>query len=502
MASWKRHAPVALLVVLSFLVRFPALLNAAATNSDAAVVGLQAMHLAKGEWEPFLWGSGYQTSSDGVVAAAFFAVLGPTPSALMLSALGLHVLATVMVFFGLRARTRSPWTAAIAAMLLVFTTACVHSYALYPPRELSLALACSSFFTLSHFGTTKGRFVGGLLATLAVYADPYVLLFLPALGVFAVATTPRRRLRDLAAVAVGAALGIVPFLALGASARAKHGVESFRFDLVGRNAELFARDCMPWALGTKIFRPVHMMDYAPLAEGALAHGAQLLAVALLFALVGASGLVVHRSPRLFAPWLFGATLFVATLASFHVSPMVMDHFSMRYLAAAIFALPMLVAPALEAIASRRGIAAAAIALAPYLATAGAAGWIAHGPYVDGAMPVRCAAGRADDERRLEHELASHGVSAAVADYWSAYRLTFLFRESVLVVPLHPGQDRYAPYRATLDDAETSAYVHDELRSFEDVNQAETDLSSTYELVGEPIVIGPFRVRYLKRRAVR
>jgi len=49
--------------VLSFLTRLPALMNASGTNSDAAVVGLQARHIFH-EWSPFLWGSGYQTSAD------------------------------------------------------------------------------------------------------------------------------------------------------------------------------------------------------------------------------------------------------------------------------------------------------------------------------------------------------------------------------------------------------------------------------------------------------
>ena len=64
-APWR--ALVAL-VAASFAFRAPALLNAGQTNSDAAVVGLQAMHVLRGEGSPFLWGSGYQTSTDSIVA--------------------------------------------------------------------------------------------------------------------------------------------------------------------------------------------------------------------------------------------------------------------------------------------------------------------------------------------------------------------------------------------------------------------------------------------------
>ncbi len=499
-------APLAVLVVLSFAVRAPALLNAAATNSDAGIVGLQGMHLLHGEWDPFLWGSSYQTSSDGLVAAAFFALLGPTPRALMLSALSLHTLATVLAFLALAPRTRSPWVATVAALLLVFTTACVHSYALYPPRELSLTLAMGSLCALSRARSALGRAAGGALAMLAVYADPYVLLFLPALLVFGIATARgpslALRARSVGVALGGAALGAIPFLVLSTRPRAKHGVESFRLDMLGHNLELFGRDCMPWALGTKIFRPVHMMDYAPLATGGGVHALQLAGVLVLFALVGASGLVVHRSPRLFAPWLAGAALFLTTVVAFQISPMVMDHFSMRYLAGIVFAFPLLVAPALEAIAERArraGAGASALALAPYLAVAGIAGWVAHGPYVDGARPVLCDAGRAADEAALLAELRSRGVDVAIADYWAAYRLTFLFREAVVVVPLHPEQDRYAPYRARLERADTIAYVYDGLRSFEDRAQTERDFGATWELEPDASTHGPFTVRVLHRR---
>src|SRR5215510_2802496 len=52
------------LAVLSVLFRIPPLLNARGVNSDAAVVGLQALHILQGEWSWFLWGAPYQASFD------------------------------------------------------------------------------------------------------------------------------------------------------------------------------------------------------------------------------------------------------------------------------------------------------------------------------------------------------------------------------------------------------------------------------------------------------
>ena len=79
-AAW---LPPFLLVVASVAARLPALVNARGVNSDAAVVGLQAMHILHGEWSWYLWGAGYQASLDAALVAAAFAVTGPSALTLM-----------------------------------------------------------------------------------------------------------------------------------------------------------------------------------------------------------------------------------------------------------------------------------------------------------------------------------------------------------------------------------------------------------------------------------
>jgi hypothetical protein len=69
--------PLVFLLVASIVARAPALINARGVNSDAAIVGLQAMHILDGEWSWFLWGAGYQASFDAVLVAAVFALAGP-----------------------------------------------------------------------------------------------------------------------------------------------------------------------------------------------------------------------------------------------------------------------------------------------------------------------------------------------------------------------------------------------------------------------------------------
>ena len=76
------RAAVGLIVVVgvALLARLPPYLNSGAVNSDAAVVGLQAMALLKrGELDLHLWGSGYQTVVDVLFVAGVFKVFGPSP---------------------------------------------------------------------------------------------------------------------------------------------------------------------------------------------------------------------------------------------------------------------------------------------------------------------------------------------------------------------------------------------------------------------------------------
>lgn len=458
------------LVALSFATRVPALVRAAGTNSDAAIVGLQARHILHGEWSPLLWGSHYQTSADATWAALLFRVFGPTPLVLMLSALVLYVALTMCVYYTLRRRL-APSAAFVATLPLAFTTACVHSYALYPPRQLALTLAFAAIGAIDA-ASVVSLAAGGALAVLAVVADPYATLFVPAafvLGLWVVLESRAElasRARALGALFGGAALGAIALAWLLARPEASEGVATMSTHVVRHNARLLWHECLPWAIGTKVYRPLHAMDYAawpmPRAYAVFAWvGAGALAVALAVAFV----LAVRARDRLAAiAWLTIGLV----LGSFLVSLMVMDEFSMRYLAAAILVLPFALAP----LCARLGAVRAGALLAPYLAVAGAGGWLAYGSRVDTGVV----------EARVLRALEERHVEAAVADYWAAYRLDFLWREAIPVAPYHVEQDRYAPYRAKLAAAHRIAYVHDRDRSFEDQAQAEREIAASGRVV--------------------
>jgi hypothetical protein len=495
--------PGAVLFGASYLFRLPPLMNARSTNSDAAVVGLQAMHMLRGELSPFLWGSGYQTSADAAVAAAFFVALGKTPLVLMLSSLTLHVVATLLVFATLRRRF-APWTAALLTSPLVVSPSSVHSYALYPPRQLSLTLALAAFWAIDRGSRERPRWLalGGLLAGLAVSADPYPLVLLPIAALFALLrAAPRaaRHARDATSTStstsgargsvsgalrgataalpfvLGAAAGLAPFALVHALPRAQSGQMTFRLEGAARHAKLLWDECLPWALSYKVYYAHHVMDYLPWSAPPAFRAVGILG-ALLVAGVVLYALVAMRESR--TPWrvrslgFAAALVFPLTLVAFVFSVMAMDHFSMRYLAVLTLMLPFAAAPAAHALGARRFLPV----FLPHLVASAIAGWVGYGPFVHGLVPVRETPELADDYALLD-ALHARGVTYATADYWASYRLTLLSNERLVVVPTNPAEDRYPPYRRAFAAAPVYAYVFDPARSRESLAAAEASLPS-------------------------
>jgi hypothetical protein len=461
----------AALVALSVAFRVPALVDAGTVDSDAAIVGLQAMHVLRGEWSWLLYGSGYQTSIDSTVAAAFFALLGASPLALVLSTLTGHVVATCLAFATLRRRV--PTAGAFVAVLpLVFTSSPLHTYILNPPRQAALTLVFVAIFVVDGAGDRRSvragiaqHALGAALASLAVFADPYALLFLPPvllLGLF----TGKKPV-DACATALGALAGIIPFLLLLRSPASTHGETTMTLAVVRHNLGLLEDPCLPWLLGATAYVPRVLLGYVPWEAGAAFRGVQRLGAGVFVGAIVVGGLSFFRR-RL--PWPvrrlggFGALVAVVTVAAFLVSTMVMDLFSSRYLAALVLASPFALAP----LASRLRTEWLALLLAPYLVAAGTAGWLGYGEDVNGLRIVTLPGNGAADERALEAMLRTRGVRVAVADYWVSYRLTFLYDEAIAVVPIHGREDRYAPYRRAYALETKSAYVFDPMRSREDL----------------------------------
>lgn len=476
-AAW-----LAALVALSVTFRLPALVNADTVNSDAAIVGLQARHILQGEWSWFLYGSGYQTSVDSCVAAAFFALFGATARALVLSTLTGHIVATGLAFATLRRHLVSS-AAFVAVLPLVFTSSPLHTYILNPPRQAALTLVFVAIFLLDGAGDRSSARLrlaaGAAVASLAVFADPYALLLLPPLlllGLFAArdgGSDRRSMLRRAAATIAGALVGIVPFLLLLHSPRGAHGETTLTPAVLAHNWSLLRDPCLPWLLGTTAYVPRALLGYVAAPSGPIAHAVHLVG-GVLFVLAVLSGGLAIAWRRV--PWgarrlgVFGAIVAVLTLVSFLLSTMVMDLFSSRYLVAFVLASPFALAPLANRLRAR-GLAAL---LAPYLLGAGTAGWLGYGDEVSGARIVRLPGQGAEDERALEAMLLARGVHVAIADYWVSYRLTFLSDEAIAVVPIHAREDRYEPYRRQYAAATKTAYIFDPQRSREDLAAMQTE----------------------------
>jgi hypothetical protein len=498
--------PLLVLLLVATGHAIPALLNAHELHSDAAVVGLQARHLLHGEWSGFLWGSGYQTSTDSVIAAAAFAVLGATPLALTLSSFLCHLLLVAFAFATVRRRF-APWPSALLLSPLAFATGPLHTYMFSPPRQAALTLAFASIWILD--GALHSRraaislALGSFVAGLACFADPYALIFLPALGVFllfgSAEPTLSGRARELACGAVGGLAGLVPLWLLRHSAQAASGVLGLRSDVVAHNLTLLRQVCLPYLLGTTAY----FSAQAPLVQVWPAppwfHAIQLAGASslLLGVLVGGACVLVRRLPfpvrRLAAA---GAIMLPVTLGAFALSVMVMDRFSARYLVAIVLMAPFALAPALLLLGPPRF----ALLLAPYLLSTMVAGWLGYGEDVDGIRVVRHDPS-ASDEVRLKDELDKQGLSFALADYWVAYRLTFLYEERVLVVPWHEQLDRYPPYRTAVAAQNRVAYIYDPWRSQEDISNREAEIRAghtEFNPAVTPLRVGRYTVLILER----
>jgi hypothetical protein len=182
-------------------------------------------------------------------------------------------------------------------------------------------------------------------------------------------------------------------------------------------------------------------------------GAVIVAAAALFA---SAAFFWRRIPwpvrRLGA---LGVMVSASSIGAFLVSVMPADHWSTRYVAPIVFVLPYTFAPLVYALPRRIG----ALVLAPYLITVAVGGWMSYGlDYRKGPWPESTAVGRGDEERDLALLLNRRGIKVGAAQYWLAYRLTFLFREKPIIVPSNPGNDRYPPYQQLFASAPDVAYI--------------------------------------------
>jgi hypothetical protein len=435
-------------------------------HSDAAVVGLQARHMLEGEWSWFLWGAGYQGSFDALLAALAFKVAGATPLVLMLVPLAGHVLLEVLTFDILQRRVGAA-LGLLATLPVVFTPQAINGAALYAPRQWCITFVFLGLWLLdgaSHSRRPLLRYaLGTLMGPLALYLDLYALQLMPGFALFALACCAdawpglARGWRRVAATVAGGGVGWVSLQWLRQHSGASSSPTSLSLEPIERNARLLWETCLPWVLSYGVYVPGHNLYpdrwAAPLPFALVQkQGAALLMLGIV---VGGLSLFLRR-----LPWgarrlgLLGAVVSAAALGGFLVSPMPVDMGAARYLAPIVWFSPFALAPVALLLRPRRF----AWALAPYVMAAAVGGWLSYGLYVKGPLPRLDARGVAQEELEVARVLRERGVTAAAAQYWLAYRLAFLFEENPTVMPLHPGEDRYLPYREAFDRAPRVAFL--------------------------------------------
>ncbi len=458
--------PWAVLLGGSVLFRLPALINARGVHSDAAIVGLQAMHILQGEWSWFLWGAGYQASFDAVLIALGFALTGPSALTLMMVPLLGHLACVGLAYDALR-RWVAPGAAAIACLPLVVAPQAINGVALYAPRQWSITAVFLAVWLVSRsLGASKPvpwLIGGGFFAGFALYLDLFALQLMVGFGVFALASAaaPLRPVRGLLTRVAGLAAGTLLGALLVAWSRSQPMADAAKTTLslerLGPNARLLWETCLPWLLGTKVFIPGERLYpdlWIPPWPVGLLQWVALGSVLLAVAVAGVAVLRGKVAPAVRRAALLGVGITASSVGGFLVSSMPSDMWSARYLAPVVWFLPFTLAPLAGWLGARRF----GMALAPYLVVAAIGGWLALGPYVQGPLPVRTARGVAEDEAEVARVLREKGVTHAAAQYWLSYRLGFLFQESPVVIPLAAWEDRYPPYRAGFQQAPVVAYL--------------------------------------------
>jgi hypothetical protein len=494
--------PAVVAMLATILFRLPELLNPGIVNSDSAVVGLQAMHILRGEWHWFLWGSGYQTTVDSVVAAGLFVVMGATPLALICTALSGHLLSVLFALLTL-SRRLSAWAALTLVSPLILSSAPTHTYTLHPPRQTALTMVFAAIWMLDGAAQARRAWVrfafGAALGTFACFADPYALVFAPGvallslLSLFDVDASRKVRLGRAVAAAVGAGIGAIPFVLLRSLPQSRGGPLTLTHDLLSHNWQLFKGPCLQWVLGTRVLhQPAGASDYLVWKPPVEFFLIQWLGVAVFVAgLLTALALAGSRK----IPWelrrlgLMGLVTVVVTIAGFLFSVMPMDHYSSRYLVALVLVVPFVFAPAAHLL----GPMGAACLVSPMVVSFAVSGWLGYEPCVRGLRIVNNHL--SESEARLQRALTSRKIKYATADYWAAYRLTFMFQEKVTVVPIHEKQDRYAPYRQRFDRAAQYAYIYDHRRSEESMHTVESRVALGLK---ERFSVGDFDVYIVER----
>ena len=435
------------------------LTDAPPTNSDEAIMGLAALHIARGEEFPvWFYGQAYMGTLEAYLAAPLFAFAGPSVLALRLPILALYALFLFLSWRLTRRLGGDAWFALLVVGFLALGSDRVVKNQLiagggYP--EMNPAGAALALLTVELCIGGSGRRLlrwaaWGLISGVMLWVDPLLLPYILGTGVVLVAWRRRELAGRAGLTAAGALLlGAAPMLldslwngrnplaavlaASGGNASAGWGERLYGGLVLGPPLGMgfcSPSHCAPWQFWWALAFPVLLIvgilsAWRTLREAADGDDQRVSATVRLALLAGAAAVL-------------GAYVVSSAAGRTPVE-------SARYLSCLAVAIPALLWPLWHAARRRSGVlcVVASAVLAAILGTAAVA-------TVSAVRAVPATQAEAERHRTLVDALDELGVRHVYGGYWTCNRLTFATREDVVCAvvkdDMRPGFDRIPAYR--------------------------------------------------------
>ena len=413
-------------------------------DSDEAVVGLMARHVLDGDLPAFFWGQAHGGVQEPVLAAAVFALFGPSVLALKMVPVALAAATALLVRAVGRRTIGEPGATVAAALTWAAPTAAVwfstKARGFYGAVSVLGLVALLTALRLRDRAWWPDAAALGLACGFGWYASPQIVfVVVPCLAWLAVTAVRDRRwelLRLWWVLGLGVVVGALPWLVanLGSDwASLTLPTVPVATSYLDR-LELLFRTGLPILLGLKVPFAAHWV--LPV----------LGPVLYLAALAGLLYAVVRWRHRRVAMLLVIAAAYpflaAAPASSFY---MVVP----RYLLHLWPVLALLLARALTPASARLQVGAVvAVVGLSVVGTVSLSSWGRAHPHTDD-----LAVGELGP---LLHILEDEGVDTAFAEYWVAYRIAFESDEAVIAASL--GQVRHPPYQERVRASPRPAYV--------------------------------------------
>jgi 4-amino-4-deoxy-L-arabinose transferase-like glycosyltransferase len=389
-------------------------------DSDEAVPGLMARHFLHGDFATFYWGQSYGGSAEVGILALAFLLVGSNVVALRVVPIALNAVAVLLVW-RIGRRTVGEPAATVAALLVwlwpaYFVWRSTREYGYY-----GVLLVCGLALVLVTLRirerpSRRDAAAFGVALGLGWWCSPQIgLVAIPALAWLLWRCPAAARHMPVAAGAAAAAAS--PWIAANirsgwaslAASPSDVGTGSYWARLHG----VFS-DGLPTAVGLRV-----LVTRAWLPTPLLGTLASLLLVAALGAVVLHRGRPVELLASIVVPFPFLAAFSAFTW--YRVEP--------RYLGLLVPLLALLLAALLVDVR----MAGLGLGIATALTVVGLVRLADAGGFAYGGAPTTVSP--------AVDALDRHGVTRAWADYWVAFRITFLTKERIIVAPSQSSRHR-------------------------------------------------------------